>query len=337
MCLARRGRGAKCNGWLMSRRIAVLGAGAWGTALAVLAARQGKVSLWARDAKQAEAMQASRVNTRLPGVLLPEGLTVTSELPAAEILLACVPMQNLRGLLERLPAGDSALVLCCKGLEASSFLLAPEVVAAVHPGRAVAVLTGPNFAHEVGVGLPAAAVLAAADAGLRTALMSALAAPKFRLYGSADVMGAALGGAAKNVIAIAAGLVMGAGLGENARAALITRGLAEIGRLAVALGGKAETVSGLSGLGDLLLTCTGAKSRNFSLGYEMGAGQGLGEILARRDGVTEGVASAPALLARAWAAGVEMPITEAVAGLLAGEVRVDEMAAALMGRALRDE
>jgi glycerol-3-phosphate dehydrogenase (NAD(P)+) len=322
---------------LMSSKIAVLGAGAWGTALAVLAAGRGEVSLWARDAKRAEAMQASRVNARLPGVVLPANLTVTAELPEAEILLACVPMQNLRGLLEILPKTDAPLVLCCKGLEASSLLLAPEVVAALHPGRAVAVLTGPNFAHEVGAGLPAAAVLAAVDAGLRAMLMSALAAPTFRLYGSADMMGAALGGAAKNVIAIAAGVVMGAGLGENARAALITRGLAEIGRLAVALGGKAETVSGLSGLGDLLLTCTGAKSRNFSLGFELGAGRGLSEILAKRDGVTEGVASAPALLARARAARVEMPITEAVAGLLAGEVGVGAMAAALMGRALRDE
>lgn len=321
----------------MSSKIGVLGAGAWGCALAVLAARHGAVSLWARDAGRAAAMQASRENTRLPGVVLPDSLTVTSELPEAEILLVCVPMQNLRSLLDRLPANPAALVLCCKGLEASSLLLAPDVVAAVHPGRAVAVLTGPNFAHEVGAGLPAAAVLAAADAGLRAMLVSALAAPKFRLYGSADVTGAALGGAAKNVIAIAAGVVMGAGLGENARAALITRGLAEIGRLAVALGGKAETVAGLSGLGDLLLTCTGMKSRNFSLGFELGAGQGLGEILSRRDGVTEGVASAPALAARARAAGVEMPITEAVAGLLAGEVSVSAMAAALMGRALRDE
>lgn len=321
----------------MSSRIAVLGAGAWGSALAVLAARHGDVRLWARDAGRAAAMQASRVTPRLPGVVLPDNLTVTSQLPEADILLACVPMQNLRGLLTRLPVGDAALVLCCKGLEASSLLLAPEVVAALHPGRAVAVLTGPNFAHEVAAGLPAAAVLAAADAGLRTMLMSALAAPTFRLYGSADVTGAALGGAAKNVIAIAAGVVMGAGLGENARAALITRGLAEIGRLAVALGGKAETVSGLSGLGDLLLTCTGAKSRNFSLGFELGAGRGLAEILAQRDGVTEGVASAPALAARGRAAAAAMPITEAVAGLLAGEVAVGEMVAALMGRALRDE
>ncbi len=321
----------------MSNRIAVLGAGAWGTALAVLAAGHGEVALWARDEKRAAAMQDSRVNSRLPDVRLPDAISVTGVLPEADIFLVCVPMQNLRGLLEILPAGDAALVLCCKGLETSSLLLPPEVVAAVHSRRPVAVLTGPNFAHEVGAGLPAAAVLAAEDAGLRTRLMNALSGPSFRLYGSGDVTGAALGGAAKNVIAIASGVVMGAGLGENARAALITRGLAEIARLAVALGGKAETVAGLSGLGDLLLTCTGAKSRNFSLGFELGAGRGLADILAARDGVTEGVATAPALLARAQAAGVEMPITAAVAGLLAGGVGVAEMVAGLMGRALKDE
>jgi len=318
-------------------KIAVLGAGAWGTALAVLAAARGPVTLWARDAIRAREMQFSRVNPRLPSVRLPDAVTVTSALPEAEILLVCVPMQNLRALLEMLPASDSGLVVCCKGLESSSLLLAPELVAEVFPGRKVAVLTGPNFAHEVGGRLPAASVLAAADTVLRTDLMAALSGPRFRLYGSADVMGAALGGAAKNVIAIAAGVVIGAGLGEDARAALITRGLAEIGRLAVALGGKAETVSGLSGLGDLLLTCTGAKSRNFSLGFELGAGRGLAEILAARDGVTEGVATAPALLARAKGLGVEMPVTEAVAGLLAGGVGVGEMVAGLMGRALKDE
>jgi glycerol-3-phosphate dehydrogenase (NAD(P)+) len=321
----------------MNNRIAVLGAGAWGTALAVLAAGRGPVTLWARDPMRAAAMQAGRENSRLPGVRLPAGVTVTSDLPMADFLLVCVPMQHLRGLLHVLPAGDTALVLCCKGLEASSLLLPPELVAALQPGRPVAVLTGPNFAHEVGAKLPAAAVLAADDAPLRAMLMNALSGPSFRLYGSADVMGAALGGAAKNVIAIAAGVVMGAGLGENARAALITRGLAEIARLAVALGGKAETVAGLSGLGDLLLTCTGAKSRNFSLGFELGRGRELAGILAARNGVTEGVTTAPALLARAKAAGVDMPVTAAVAGLLAGGVGVAEMVAGLMGRALKDE
>ncbi len=313
--------------------IGVIGAGAWGTALAVLLARAGKpVTLWARDAERAALMQAGRQTPRLPGVTLPEGLLVTSEIPEADLLLVAVPAQHLRGMLPLLPEGVP-LVLCCKGLERASGLLPPEVTAP----RPTAILTGPNFAHEVAAGLPAAAVLATPDAGLRATLQAALKTPTLRLYGSADMMGAALGGAAKNVIAIAAGAVMGAGLGENARAALITRGLAEIARLAATLGGRAETVSGLSGLGDLLLTCTGASSRNYSLGLALGRGENLAAILSARDGVTEGVATAPALTARARAAGVEMPVTEAVTALLAGETSIAETMGALMGRALKDE
>jgi glycerol-3-phosphate dehydrogenase (NAD(P)+) len=312
--------------------IGVIGAGAWGTALAVLWARGGAaVALWARDPA------AARRGKRLPGVALPESLVVTGEIPKAEILVVGVPVQFLRGVLAALAGQNAPLVLCCKGLEAGSLLLPPEVVSEVLPGRACAVLTGPNFAGEIAAGLPAAAVLAAVDSGLRAALMAALRRDTLRLYGSADVTGAALGGAAKNVIAIAAGAVMGAGLGENARAALITRGLAEIARLAVALGGKAETVAGLSGLGDLALTCTGAKSRNYALGLALGRGVPLAEILSQRSDVTEGVATAPALLARAAAAGEDMPVTAAVAALLAGEMSVGGTMAALMGRALKDE
>jgi glycerol-3-phosphate dehydrogenase (NAD(P)+) len=225
------------------------------------------------------------------------------------------------------------VLLCCKGLERGSLLLPPELV----QNRPAAMLTGPNFAHEIAAGLPAAAVLAMADATARAALMEALRTETFRLYGSPDIVGAALGGAAKNVIAIAAGVVIGAGLGENARAALITRGLAEIARLASALGGRPETISGLSGLGDLLLTCTGTSSRNFSLGLALGQGQSLDAILSHRTTVTEGVATAPALLARAQAAGTEMPITEAVTNLLSGAQNIPQTAAALMGRALKDE
>ncbi len=186
-------------------------------------------------------------------------------------------------------------------------------------------------------GLPAAAVLATPDAALRAQLMSALKTSSLRLYGSPDIIGAALGGAAKNVIAIAAGVVIGAGLGENARAALITRGIVEISRLATALGGRAKTVSGLSGLGDLLLTCTGVSSRNFSLGHALGQGKSLDSILAARSSVTEGIATAPALLARAQSTGTEMPITEAVTKLLVNERSIGETMAVLMGRALKDE
>jgi glycerol-3-phosphate dehydrogenase (NAD(P)+) len=318
--------------------IGVLGAGAWGTALAVLNAAAGKrVSLRPRDEEGAARMSAARENPRLKGVALPANLTISGKLPDAEILLVAVPMQHLRATLQRLPRGEAPLVLCCKGLESGTNLLPQEVAAALHPGRPAAVLTGPNFAGEIAAGLPAAAVLALADGALRARLMQALQTPTLRLYGSPDVLGAALGGAAKNVIAIAAGVVMGAQLGENARAALITRGVAEIARLARALGGKADTVSGLSGLGDLLLTCTGAGSRNYSLGVALGAGETLQEILAARDNVTEGVATAPALLARAQAADVEMPASQAVAKLLGGSVNVAETVAALMGRALKDE
>jgi glycerol-3-phosphate dehydrogenase (NAD(P)+) len=318
----------------MSESIAVIGAGAWGTALAVLFARAGKdVTLWARSPERVAEMERNRENPRLKGVALPEALRLTHEMPGADILLLAVPMQHLRGILPALPQNGAPLVLCCKGLETGTLLLPPELVG----GRPAAMLTGPNFAHEVAAGLPAAAVLAMPEAQTRAQLIAALKTDTLRLYGSADILGAALGGAAKNVIAIAAGVVIGAGLGENARAALITRGLAEIARLAAALGGKAETVSGLSGLGDLLLTCTGMSSRNFSLGLAMGQGRSLAEILASRSNVTEGVATAPALLARARAAGVEMPITEAVTRLLAGEMNVPQTMAALMSRALKDE
>jgi glycerol-3-phosphate dehydrogenase (NAD(P)+) len=318
--------------------IGVLGAGAWGTALAVLWAREGRrVALWARDAGRADVMRETRRNGRLPDVVLPERLGVVSDIPDADVLVVAVPMQHLRGVLGAMPARAAPILLCCKGLESGTLLLPPEAASAFWPARRVAILTGPNFAHEVASGLPAAAVLAAEDAAFRAGLMAALGSRNLRLYGSADVVGAALGGAAKNVIAIAAGVVMGAGLGENARAALITRGLAEMGRLAAALGGRAETVSGLSGLGDLLLTCTGERSRNYSLGLALGRGRALGEILAGREGVTEGVATAPALLGRAMQAGVEMPVTEAVVGLLGGGVSVAVTVAGLMGRALRDE
>ncbi|OYV37818.1 MAG: glycerol-3-phosphate dehydrogenase [Acidocella sp. 20-61-6] len=319
-------------------KIGVLGAGAWGTALAVLAAKHGApVALWARDANRAAMIESARETPRLPGIKLPPSLRVSGDYPAVDILLLCVPMQHLRETLRGLPPQRGTLVLCCKGLELGTGLLPPEVLEAVLPGQKMAVLTGPNFAHEIAAGLPAASVLASADAPLRAALINALRSDTLRLYGSADVMGAALGGAAKNVIAIAAGVVMGAGLGENARAALITRGIAEIARLAAALGGKAETISGLSGLGDLLLTCTGMSSRNYSLGLALGKGETLGTILQSRTSVTEGVATAPALLARAQQADVEMPITEAVAALLAGESGVRETMRTLMGRALKDE
>jgi glycerol-3-phosphate dehydrogenase (NAD(P)+) len=324
-------------------KVAVLGAGAWGTALAVQATRAGgQALLWARDPTQAAAIEATRENARhLPGIALPAGLGVTARLEqaldGAALALLAVPAQHLRAVAAVLPGRAPPLLVCAKGVEQGTLKLPLEVLAELRPGMAAGVLSGPNFAHEVAAGLPAAAVLASANAALRTQADALLATPAFRLYASEDPLGVQVGGAAKNVIAIAAGVVMGAGLGENARAALVTRGLAELSRLVVALGGRAETAAGLSGLGDLLLTATGTGSRNTSLGLALGQGRAVAEVLAGRAGVTEGVATAPALVARAAAAGVELPIGAAVAELLAGRLSVPQAIARLLARPRRGE
>jgi glycerol-3-phosphate dehydrogenase (NAD(P)+) len=310
--------------------ICVIGAGAWGTALAVHAAGLGhQVALWARHPER-----IGRENPRLPGVPLPAGVRVVGAAPAADCVLVAVPMQHLRAVLATLrPAGP--LLLCCKGFESRTGLLALEVAAETLPGVLACVLTGPNFAHEIAAGLPAAAVVAGGDAALRARLLGLLAGPTFRLYGNDDAIGAQLGGAAKNVIAIAAGAVSGAGLGENARAALITRGLAEMGRLAVALGGRVETVFGLSGVGDLMLSCSSPTSRNFALGLGLGRGVALADLLPEDGPVVEGVTTASAILARAG--GVDLPVIGAVADLLAGRVRLAEAIGGLLSRPLKDE
>ncbi|MBL6456638.1 NAD(P)-dependent glycerol-3-phosphate dehydrogenase [Belnapia sp. T6] len=323
-------------------RIAVIGAGAWGTALAVQAARAGHdVALWARYPARAAAMQAARENAlHLPGTSLPPAIAVTADparLGGAAFALLAVPTQHLRALLGRLPEALPPLILAAKGVEQGSLLLPLELVEALRPAHPSAILSGPNFAHEVAAGLPTAAVLASRDPDLREMVADHLATPGFRLYGSEDPIGVQVGGAAKNVIAIAAGAVIGAGLGENARAALITRGLAELSRLVVALGGRAETAAGLSGLGDLLLTATGPSSRNTALGLALGRGLSLAEALAGKTSVAEGAATAPALLARAGSAGVELPICAAVTALLAGEATVAEAMAQLLARPRRDE
>ncbi len=315
------------------KTVAVIGAGAWGTALALQAARAGcLVRLWARDPERAAAIAVSRENPRLPGFRLPDTVSVGAPAPEAEAILLAVPVQHLRAVLAFLPEGAAPLVCCAKGMEAESLQLPLEILAEQRPGASCAVLTGPNFAHEIAAGLPAAAVIATADPGLRARLSGLLASPGFRLYGNDDPVGAQVGGAAKNVVAIAAGAVIGAGLGENARAALITRGLAEIGRLAIALGGRADTVAGLSGLGDLLLTCTGAASRNYSLGLAIGRGEDAHAVLAARSAVTEGAATAPCLVARARRAGLELPVCEAVAMLLAGRLTLEQAMQRLLAR-----
>jgi glycerol-3-phosphate dehydrogenase (NAD(P)+) len=266
---------------------------------------------------------------------LPPGVTVTGTLPpSADAVLLVTPVQHLRAALG-MDLPDAPLVLCMKGLEARTALFPMELAQNIRPGAACAVLTGPNFAHEIAAGLPAAAVVASTDPALRRALMGLLGTRAFRLYGSADPIGAQVGGAAKNVIAIAAGIGVGAGLGENARAAVVTRALAEISRLAVALGGRAETVSGLSGLGDLMLTCAGASSRNYRLGLAIGGG--MDPASARRGMVeaVEGVEAAPALLIRAT--GVSCPVTEGVAAVLAGRKSVAEALAEILARPEREE
>jgi glycerol-3-phosphate dehydrogenase (NAD(P)+) len=309
--------------------VAIIGAGAWGTALALHADRAGhRVTLWARH-----RWQPGAENPRLPGFALPPSLRPTIALPeTADAMLVAVPMQHLSETLARLHTA-APLLLCCKGLDATTLML-PSEVAQAH-GFSAAVLTGPNFASEIAAGLPAASVVAAEDAALRALFCTILAGPKFRLYGNADPVGAQVGGAAKNVIAIAAGVVMGAGLGENARAALVTRGLAEISRLAVALSGRAETVTGLSGLGDLVLTCTGPASRNFAYGFALGQGKAPGSLVRAAGPVVEGVATAPALLARAGS--VDLPICRAVADLVDGRLSVPDVIAGVLSRPNRDE
>jgi glycerol-3-phosphate dehydrogenase (NAD(P)+) len=299
------------------------------------------VTLWARDPARAAEIATARENIRyLSGIALPPALRVTADageaLDGAALALLVVPVQGLRAVLSALPMTAAPMLICAKGVEAATGRLPLEIVAELRPGAA-GVLTGPNFAAEVARGLPAAAVIASADAALRMTASSMLAGPSFRLYGNDDPIGAQVGGAAKNVIAIAAGAMIGAGLGENARAALVTRGLAELSRLTVALGGRAETAAGLSGMGDLVLTTAGAASRNMSLGLALGCGKALADILAERTGVTEGVATAPALVERAHAAGVELPLCEAVAELLQGSISLGDAISRLMARPLRDE
>jgi glycerol-3-phosphate dehydrogenase (NAD(P)+) len=311
-------------------KVAVVGAGAWGTALAIQAARAGnRVSLWAR----APESFARGVSPRLPGVVLPETVTVTGILPqTADAILMAVPMQHLREVLQSMNP-SAPLLLCCKGLESGTFRLPLEIAAELHPALPAAVLTGPNFAREIAAGLPSASVVAGTEPAMRTALIGLLASASFRLYGNDDPVGAQFGGAAKNVIAIAAGALVGGGFGENARAGLITRGLAELSRLVVAQGGRAETVAGLSGLGDLVLTCTGSDSRNYAYGIAIGRGER--PALSDSAPVVEGAATAPALLARA--PDVDLPICRAVAELIAGRVSLREAMAEALARKLRDE
>ena len=323
-------------------RFGIIGGGAWGTALAQLLAADGApVRLWAREADVVAAINSGHHNpVFLPGAKLSPSLTATgdiADMADLDALLIVVPVPFLRAVLTALPPGDAPLILCSKGMEAGSFAFPVDMARDLCPARPLAVLSGPTFAHEVAAGLPTAITLAAEDPAVAESLARALARPHFRPYVSSDVIGAEIGGAIKNVLAIACGIVEGAGLGLNARAALISRGFAEMTRFGLARGAQAETLAGLAGLGDLVLTCTSSNSRNFALGEGLGRGAEAAALMADRRTVAEGAFSAPVIAAAARADGIDMPITEAVARLVAGETRVADAIQALLSRPLRRE
>ena len=329
------------------KRVGVIGGGAWGTALAQVCARAGReVTLWAREPEVVESLNTRHENAVfLPGIPLEPLIRATgrlSDLAGSDLVLAVPPAQHMRATLAAFATATRPglpILLCSKGVEQSSLKLMTQVLAETLPDATPAVLSGPSFAGEVARGLPTAVTLACADIELAEALAEAIATPTFRPYFATDMIGAEAGGAVKNVLAIACGIVEGRGLGRSAHAALITRGFAELTRLAVALGGEAETVAGLCGLGDLVLTCSSPQSRNMSVGLALGLGLGqtLDEAVAGKLSVAEGVASAPAVRELARALGVETPICEAVAAILAGQVEVDDAIRGLLSRPLREE
>ena len=344
-------------------KIVVIGAGAWGTALAASVAARAdaphQVTLWARDPAQARAMQASRENAKyLGGVALPERLHISTlaeaELPAlcqnsngVDLVIVATPMAALRPLLTLLRDCTAPLAWLCKGFEAvdahpaagskSNGLMGHEIQAQVAPNLIAGILSGPSFAMEVGRGQPTALVAASAHAAVREALGQAFHSPNLRVYANDDIVGVEVGGAVKNVLAIATGLCDGLNLGLNARAALITRGLAEMTRFGLALGAKAETFMGLSGLGDLVLTATGDLSRNRKIGLLLAQGRSLQQAVDSLGHVAEGVYSARTVVQRATALGIEMPISKAVVALLDGQINPQQAVAALMGREARGE
>ena len=323
-------------------KIGVIGAGAWGTALAQVAAADGaEILIWAREPEVVEAINRAHENSYfLKGVRLNPAIRATGDLQAlagCDAFLAVTPAQHLRHVVGRIPAAGKPLVLCAKGIEDSTGLLMHEVAGEVQPGSPLAVLSGPTFAHEVAAGLPTAVTLAAEDRELGERLIARIARPAFRPYYSDDIAGAEVGGAVKNVLAIACGVVDGKGLGLNARSALISRGFAEMTRFGLAKGARPETLAGLAGLGDLVLTCSSTSSRNFSLGKGIGEGARPADLLADRRTVAEGAFTAPVLKRAADVLGVDMPIVGAVCALLADQASVDEVVEQLLSRPLRPE
>ncbi len=327
------------------RRIGVVGAGAWGTALAMAAVRAGREAiLWAREPEVVDSVNARRVNDAfLPGIPLDPSLRATgtlSDLAEADALLLVTPAQHLRTAcrsLKPLLRPNVPVAICAKGIELDTGCLMTEAAAAELGDQPLAVLSGPTFAAEVAKGLPTAVTLAIRDQALGKALVEAIGGRTFRPYLSDDLVGAQVGGAVKNVLAIACGVVEGRRLGDNARAALITRGLAEIARLGLALGARPETLMGLSGLGDLTLTCSSMQSRNMSLGFALGEGKALADILGARRSVAEGVYTAKAVVGLAAAKGVDMPICQAVDAILNHGADLDATIGALMTRPFKTE
>lgn len=322
-------------------RIAVIGGGAWGTALAQVSASAGRNTLiWALEDEVVHGINKRHENPIfLPGAVLDPSIRATGdlgEITGCDAWLVVTPAQHMRSVLAQAPRREVPMILCSKGIEEQSGELLHKVAAAVCPGSPIAVLSGPTFAHEVAAGLPTAVTLAAEDPAVANALRSRLAQPAFRIYVSDDVAGAEIGGAIKNVLAIACGVVEGRGLGLNARAALIARGFAEMTRFGVDLGARPETLAGLSGLGDLVLTCSSSSSRNYSLGIGLGQGRSAAELMSDRRTVAEGAFTAPVLARLARERAIDMPIVAAVDRLLSG-VSVDSVLEELLSRPPRAE
>lgn len=323
-------------------KLGIIGGGAWGTALAQVAASGGRETLiWAMEQEVVDSINDRRENSLfLPGIALDAAIRATAtieELGSCDGWLVVTPAQHMRSVLERAPECDKPMVLCSKGIEEKSSELLHDVVRQACPGAKLAVLSGPTFAHEVATALPTAVTLAAEDLQLAERLRERLALPTFRIYVSDDVAGAEVGGAVKNVLAIACGVVEGRRLGQNARAALIARGFAEMARFGIACGAKRETLAGLSGLGDLVLTCSSTSSRNYSLGKGLGEGRSAAELLADRRTVAEGAFTAPVLDRIARERGIDMPIVAAVHALIAGRASVDQVLDELLSRPPRAE
>jgi glycerol-3-phosphate dehydrogenase (NAD(P)+) len=323
-------------------RLAIIGGGAWGTALAQVVSTSGRDTLlWAREPEVVEAVNSAQENkVFLPGRKLDPAIRATAELAEVaecDAWLVVTPAQHMAAVLAAAPASGKPLILCSKGIDERSGQLLHDVARSACPQAPVAALSGPSFANEVAAGLPTAVTLAAEDQALGEALRERLALPTFRVYLSDDVIGAEIGGAVKNVLAIACGVVAGKGLGENARAALIARGFAEMTRFGLDYGARRETLAGLSGLGDLVLTCSSTSSRNFSLGKGIGEGRSAAELLADRRTVAEGAFTAPVLARLAAERGIDMPIVAAVDGLLAGRFTVDQVLEQLLARPPRAE